>query len=82
MYASDVTGNPVQSGVMFSQDFRAQGSVWTPLWVGVRFSELAGALTSWDIDVHLDYEVIEIPWDEWFLRWEFLDNVVDNERQY
>jgi len=57
------------------------GSIWCPLWVGVRLEEI-GAGANLNVDVHLDWEPIEIEWWEWFDRWEFLDNIVDNTREW
>ena len=65
---------------MVREMFRAQGTVWVPRVVGIRLLE-SGTATL-DADVHLDYERIELPWMEWFLEWEFLDGVIDNEREY
>ena len=56
------------------------GTIWAPRMVGVRFVEIGDI--QWDIDVHLDYERVDVPWMDWFIMWEFLDGVVDNERQY
>ena len=50
--------------------------------VGVRVVEANANLTAYDIDVHLDYERIDVPWMDWFIMWEFLDGIVDNEREY
>ena len=59
-----------------------QGTLWAPRMVGVRLVEAAGDFTSFDIDVFLSYERIDIPWMDWFIAWEFLDGIVDNEREY
>lgn len=60
--------------------FKAQGTVWAAQFVGVRLVEI-GAVTI-DSDVHIDYERIDVPWMDWFVMWDFLDNIVDNEREY
>ncbi len=60
--------------------FHAQGTVWAPRVVGVRVVEVGSV--GWDVDVHLDYDVVEVPWMDWFIMWEFLDGIVDNEREY
>lgn len=60
--------------------FKAQGSIWAPAFIGVRVEEVGNANV--DCDVHIDYERVDVPWMDWFLMWDFLDNIVDNERQY
>ncbi len=65
---------------MIHRLFHAQGTVWAPRVVGVRVEETGTAVT--DFDVHLDYEVVDVPWMDWFIMWDFLDNIVDNEREY
>ncbi len=60
--------------------FRAQGTIWAPRVVGVRLVEFGSV--NLDVDVHLDYERIDVPWMDWLLMWEFLDGIVDNEREY
>jgi hypothetical protein len=56
------------------------GTVWVPRFVGVR----VGITGSIEIDptVHLDYDIIQVPWQDWFLMWEFLDNVRNNTREW
>ncbi len=61
--------------------FHAWGSLWAPRYVGVRIAHSSSPI-SFDFDVHLDYDVVEVDWQDWFMMWDFLDNVVDNERQY
>lgn len=67
-----------------TQEFKAQGSVWAPRVVGVFISDVGGAglpdTIRWFI--HLDYEQVDIPWMDWFILWDFLDGIGDNERQY
>ncbi len=58
------------------------GTVWAPAWVGIRGERSTGTMSTWRFRLLLDYEVIMIPWVEWFLRWEYLDNIVDAEREY
>ncbi len=60
--------------------FHAQGTVWAPRMVGKREVEVGDV--NWDIDMHLDYEQVDVPWMDWFIMWDFLDNIVDNEREY
>ena len=64
----------------FLDIFKAHGTVWVPRVVGIRVVETG--VVSQDVDVHLEYERIELPWMEWFLEWEFLDGVINNEREY
>ncbi len=56
------------------------GSVWAPRYTGVRLVEVGGVNVSGQL--HLDYTAIEIDWEDWFVRWDYLDNVTDNEVQY
>ncbi len=65
-----------------TKTFGAQGTIWAPSFVGVRLGEQGGGVVDWDLDVHLDYEVVDVPWMDWFIMWDFLDNVVNNERAY
>lgn len=60
--------------------FHAHGTLWAPSFVGVQGLETGGADV--DISLHMDYEVVMVPWMEWFLMWEFLDNVIDNTKDY
>ena len=61
--------------------FDAQGTLWAPRVVGVRVVE-TGTVIQADVDVHIDYERIDVPWMDWFLMWEWLDGIGDNEREY
>ncbi len=60
--------------------FRAQGTVWAPRFVGVRVVEVGAAIVN--ADVHLDYERVDVPWMDWFIMWDFLDGIADNEKEY
>ncbi len=62
------------------QVFKAQGTVWAPKYVGVSFVELG--TVDLQADVFLDYEVVEIPWMEWFVKWDFLDHISGQQRDY
>lgn len=75
------------STARFSQDPTLQnygqhyaGTTWVPRVVGLRVT-MTG-ITSINWVVHLDYEQIDIPWMDWFLQWDYLDNVIDNERHF
>ncbi len=67
---------------MMKEVFHAQGTVWAPRRVGLRVEHAGGAPTVFDVDVHLDYERVDVPWMDWFIMWDFLDNAVDNELEY
>ena len=69
---------PVSS--LYEHLFRAQGSIWAPEWVGIYHNETGTAAT--DVDVHLDYEMVMIPWMEWFIMSEWIDGVTDGQRDY
>lgn len=60
--------------------FHAQGTVWAPRMVGIHIEEV-GTINQ-DVDVHLDYQQVDVPWMDWFIMWDFLDNIVDNELEY
>jgi len=59
----------------------ASGTIWAAAYVGIRL-EINGFAGGFNSIVHLDYDEIEQEWMDWFIRWDFLDNVVNNERQY
>lgn len=66
--------------------FRAQGSIWAPRYVGVGIAT-DGGYTVFDVDVHLDWEVVEIDWWDWFTRWNQLEafpdgSLTDGDREY
>ncbi len=60
--------------------FHEHGSIWAPKYVGMLWSERGTAIL--DARVHLKYDVVMIPWVEWFVKWDFLDHVVDGEGQH
>lgn len=65
------------------QVFRGQGSIWAPRVVGVRLEfEGGGTFNQFSGFMHVDYERVDVPWMDWFLMWDFLDNIVDDEREY
>lgn len=79
--------NRVTTASEYSQDVAFQqlgsklaGQIWVPHFVGIRLE--TDSFTTLDLDVHLDYERIEIPFMDWFIQWDFLDNVIDNSREY
>lgn len=58
------------------------GTVWVPKVVGVRAVENQATLAIHHVLIHLEYEMIDIPYWDWFIEWDFLDNVVDNSQDY
>ena len=78
---ADATGqNVLGTQQIHDHIFRAQGTIWAPRMVAIRLEERGTAVL--DVDVHLDYEQVDVPWMDWFIMWEFLDGIADNERQY
>ncbi len=71
------------SNAMVSEQMgqRLAGTVWCPRYLGVRVEEIGNG-SSINVQVHVDWTAIEIPWMEWFIRWDFLDNIIDNSRDY
>ncbi len=70
------------NSIQVQQQFRAQGKIFAPRVVGL-FVELgSGGIDTLDWVVELEYERIDIPWMDWLLQWEYLDGIVDNEREY
>ena len=74
-------GEATVAPLVINDLFQAQGTIWVPHVIGLRV-DLQNAWDAVDVIVHLEYEAIEIPWVEWFRRWDFLDNVGNNEREY
>ncbi len=77
--AKTATAN-LWNGIDVNQMFHAQGTIWAPEWVSGR-AVLEGA-TAMNVDLFIDYEMVMIPWVEWFVKWEFLDNVVNGRQEY
>lgn len=78
---ADATGRPTIGINSVTKDlFHAQGTRWAPAYVGAFLLE-NGSLST-DADLHLDYEQVEAEWMDWFILWDFLDNIIDNETQY
>lgn len=57
-----------------------RGTLWAPAYTAIQLR--FGGPTDADIDLMLDYEVVQVPWQDWFIMWEFLDNVVNDEQDY
>lgn len=49
------------------------GTIWAASWVGIEI--VVSVHLTVNVDVYLEYEVIDIPWVEWFVKWEFLDGL-------
>lgn len=80
--AKTATANLWNSIQVQEAGFHHAGTVWAAKYVGIQIDMGVGNLDNITWEVYLDYDIIEIPWDEWFLRWDFLDNIVDNDREY
>ncbi len=81
MLAHEVAGTDPRS-IEVRHSTLLQGTIWVPRVVGIRVEENSDPPTNHRARIYLDYDVIMIPWMDYFIMWEFLDNVVDNERQY
>ena len=77
---SGTAGSAAGLGVVMRDLFRAQGTIWAPRGVGIRAVEVGGMTI--DARVHLDYEMVDVPWMDWFIMWELLDGIGDNELEY
>ncbi len=81
-YAAFETQTAVGSvQVKFIPTFHAHGTIWAPRLVGWR-TLIGGTWTNYDFQIHIDYDVVEVPWMDWFIMWDFLDNVPDNDEEY
>lgn len=60
--------------------FHEHGSIWAPKYVGAAWFE-QGVVTI-RATMHLKYEMVEIPWVEWFVKWDFLDGITDNAEEH
>jgi len=69
-----VDGTAQRDGTLVINDlFQGQGTLWGAKWVGGRVTE-AGAITV-DVGIHLDYEQVMVPFWDWFMLWEQLQNL-------
>ncbi len=57
------------------------GTVWVPAYVGINVTA-SGNLTDFQASIHLDYDVIDVPFWDWFVMWDFLDNITDDSTEY
>ncbi len=62
------------------QVFKNQGTIWAAKYVGVQLIEVGTATI--DVSVFVEYEQILIPFMEWFVKWDFLDHVIDNTKDF
>ena len=60
---------------------RHVGSIWVPKFVGVRLENVSG-VDAIESQLYLEYEPVLIPWMEYMIRWDFLDNIPDNSVEY
>ena len=67
--------------VALEKTFHAQGTMWAPRFVGWR-TLVGGSWTNYDFVIHIDYEVVFLPWRDWFVHWEFLDGTPTAQREY
>lgn len=67
--------------VKLNDVFHAQGTMWAPRFVGWR-TLIGGAWTNYDLQIHIDYERVFLPWRDWFVHWEFLDGVTTGSVEY
>lgn len=58
------------------------GTLWAPAYVGIRVGAVQGGVDTVDWNVFLRYEQVEVEWMDWFIMWDFLDNVIDNSSNY
>jgi len=79
--AKTATAN-LWNSIQVQQQFRAQGTIWVPRNVGLFVEPGSGGIDTLDWVVELDYERIDIPFMDWFIGWDWLDNIVDNDREY
>ncbi len=58
------------------------GTLWAPRFVGGRIGVSEGGFTGITVNIELIYERVQVPWMEWFIMWDFLDNVPNNTEEY
>jgi len=75
----DATGR-FAAPLIINKLFNAKGSVWVPRHVGLQVAVTASFSARWF--VWLDYEAVDIPWMDWLIRWDYLDNVVNNDTEW
>ena len=76
------TGTTNPSGFTIDQlGDRLAGTIWAPRNVAVRVIE-RGAVVAYQLELHLDYHKVDVPWMDWFIAWDYLDNVVDETVEY
>ncbi len=78
LLVGDIGNANGESAIFVHEFFMAHGTVWAPAYVGIRLNEKAGALVNWHLKLHLNYEEIEVPFMDWFIMWDYLDNITEN----
>ncbi len=73
--------NQERMAYVHHEQFGAKGSIWAPRVVGLRIVE-RGAIASFNVRVHIDYEMVDVDWMSWFIMWDWLDNIVNNDLEY
>ncbi len=76
-----INATPTKAFYFEKDVFHAQGTIWAPAWIGIHTVE-QGTIGASSAEIHLDYERIDVPWMDWFIMWEFLDNITDGALEY
>lgn len=82
--AASFSGATGGTGNAFAVDQRGDkiaGTIWAPKFVGVRLDG-GNFPANVTIDVWLSYEVVDVEWMDWFFYWDYLDNIVDNAKEW
>jgi len=58
------------------------GSLWAPRFIGVSSARIIGSMTDWSYNVWVHYERVLVPFWDWFMMWELLDNVTDRQEEF
>lgn len=82
VHAAATATASLYNDVNVEQVFAAHGTLWAPAFVGLRINFASGSPTAFQCFVHLDYDIVLVPWMDWFIMWEWLDEVPDNSREY
>ncbi len=57
-----------------------RGTFWAPKFVGIWV--VPGGATLVKVDVTVHYDIVDVPWRDWFMMWEWLDNVESINQEY
>ncbi len=82
VHASSLDTTQEMNSLVVSQNFKDQGTIWAPAYVSGRIFATAGFPTSVRVQVRLRYELVMIPWVDWFVAWEWLDNITTGDEEY